>query len=301
MKRTLLPLLLAPVLAHAASNIDPAVGNSHAYGANIGWINARGDGTNGAVVGEFTCSGFIYSANCGWINLGSGAPANGIRYLNNSATDFGVNTEQYFANGTICEAKLRGFAYGANIGWVNFEAGGDPRVNLATGKLLGYAYGANVGWIALAETGVNVRTTTLAPGADTDADTIPDNWELFFGGGIDLTKLTLTGDRDGDGILDKDEYAADTNPFSPLDRLQITAFVAPRQIGGVGPVVSDLTWTSKPSRKYSIEISPDLIVPFVPAFTNIAPDNAATTFERFSDSTTAKKFYRIRAKLPLVP
>jgi len=297
----LLPLILAPVLAHAASNIDPAAANSHAYGANIGWIKMRGDVTNGAVVGEFVCSGFIYSANCGWIHLGDGTPTNGVRYQNNSAADFGVNTDQYFANGTTFEAKLRGFAYGANIGWVNFEATGDPRVNLATGKLLGYAYGANVGWIALSESGVNVLATTLAPGADTDADTIPDNWELFFGGGTDLTKLSATGDRDGDGILDKDEYAADTNPFSPLDRLQITTIVAPRQIGGVGPVVSDLTWTSKPSRKYSIEISPDLFAAFAPFVNNIVSDLGATTFERFNDPSTAKKFYRVRAKVPLAP
>ncbi len=236
--RTLLSLLLAPFLAQAATTIDPAVANSHAYGANIGWINARGDGTNGAVVGEFVCSGFIYSANCGWINLGSGTPANGIRYLNNSATDFGVNTEQYFANGTVCEAKLRGFAYGANIGWINFEAGGDPRVNLSTGKLLGYASGANVGWIALSETGVMVSTTSIAPGADTDADGIPDNWERFFVGANNLTLLTVTGDRDGDGELDAEEYAADTDPFNPNDHLRITAIVAPRQIGGVGPFVS---------------------------------------------------------------
>lgn len=292
-------LLLAPMLAQAASNIDPAVANSHAYGANIGWINTRGDGANGAVVGEFICSGFIYSANCGWIHLGGGAPANGIRYQNNSATDFGVNTEQYFANGTTFEAKLRGFAYGANIGWVNFEPTGDPRVNLVNGKLLGYAWGMNVGWIALSETGVNVIATSLAPGADSDADGIPDNWERFFAG--NLTLLTATGDRDGDGILDKDEYAADTNPFSGSDRLQITAFVAPRQVGGVGPVVSDLTWTSKPSRKYSIEISGDLIAPFAPAFSNITPDLGATTFERYTDAAAMKKFYRIRAKLPLAP
>lgn len=174
-------------------------------------------------------------------------------------------------------------------------------MNLATGKLLGYAWGANVRWIALSETGVTVNTTSIAPGADSDGDTIPDNWERFFVGSNDLTKLTLTGDRDSDGELDVEEYAADTDPFNPADRLLITAFVPPRQIGGVGPVVSDLTWTSKQSRKYSIEISPDLIAAFAPAFANIPPDGGVTTFERFNDSLAAKKFYRIRAKLPLAP
>src|SRR5947209_3964348 len=65
--------------------------NSFAYGANIGWINGYADNTNGAVIGEYVCSGCIYSANVGWINLGNGAPANGVQYQNNSAADFGVN------------------------------------------------------------------------------------------------------------------------------------------------------------------------------------------------------------------
>ena len=271
----------------------------YAYGANIGWINARGDVANGAVTGEFICSGYIYSANCGWIHLGGGAPANGIRYMNATAADYGVNTQDYFANGVTCEAKLRGFAYGANIGWVNFEAGGDPRVNLATGKLLGYAWGANVGWIALSETGVNVITTSLAPGADTDADTIPDAWERINAG--NLTLMNATTDSDKDGFLDKDEYAADTNPFNTNDRLLITAIVAPRQIGGVGPFVTDVTWTSKVTRKYSIEVSPDLFTAFGPVVTSIPPSGAATTLKQFNDANATKKFYRIRGKLPLAP
>jgi len=42
-------------------------------------------------------------------------------------------------------------ACGANIGSLNFEAPSDPRVNVAAGKLRGYAYGANVGRINLSE------------------------------------------------------------------------------------------------------------------------------------------------------
>src|SRR5437588_1415892 len=57
----------------AATTINPT--NKYAYGANIGWIDWRGDTNNGAVIGEYVCSGFIYSANVGWINLGSGSPA----------------------------------------------------------------------------------------------------------------------------------------------------------------------------------------------------------------------------------
>jgi hypothetical protein len=42
---------------------------------------------NGAVIGDYVCSGYIYAANVGWINLGSGSPTNGIRYQNFSAAE----------------------------------------------------------------------------------------------------------------------------------------------------------------------------------------------------------------------
>ena len=84
---------------------------------------------NGIVIGEYVCSGYTFSANCGWIHLGSNAPANGIQYQNNSATDYGVNHDGL--------GNLRGYANGANIGWVNFESTGAPSVDLITGKFSG--------------------------------------------------------------------------------------------------------------------------------------------------------------------
>ena len=92
--------------AEAASTID--AGNRYACGANIGWLVWRGDTANGAVIGEYVCSGYIYAANVGWINLGSGSPANQIQYQNNSASDFGVNCDT--------AGNLRGYAYGAGNG-----------------------------------------------------------------------------------------------------------------------------------------------------------------------------------------
>jgi hypothetical protein len=293
-----LPSLAAPL--PAATTIDAAT--PYAYGANIGWINCRGDVANGAVVGEFVCSGSIYSANCGWISLGNGAPTNGIRYGNLSATDYGVNTEQYFANGSTFEAKLRGYAYGANIGWIAFENTGNPRVNLSTGRLLGYAWGANVGWIALSETGVTVNTTMIAAGTDSDGDGIPDAWERLHA--VSLSLMNASTDSDHDGILDKDEYAADTEPFDANDYLRITILVAPRNVGGTGPFATDLTWTSKPTRWYEIEATPSLLVAPATVADQIAP-GGVVTFDRFNDplllSIPAQRFYRVRAKLPLAP
>ena len=143
-------------LLHAATTIDSA--NRYAYGANIGWADWRGDTNNGAVIGATFCSGNIYSANTGWINLGSGAPTNGVQYLNLSANDFGVNVDTF--------GNLSGYAYGANIGWIAFESTGTPVVNFGSGNLNGYAWGANVGWISLSNAVAFVQTASLAPAND---------------------------------------------------------------------------------------------------------------------------------------
>src|SRR5437879_5803189 len=161
-----LGLIAVPLTAHAASTINST--NQYGWGANIGWTNWRPDfdatNTEGVVTGKFVCSGYIYAANVGWINMGSGNPVDHIQYQNNSATDFGVNCivydKEYLSAYQTAHnlpadtpqpgyALLRGYAYGANIGWINFEPQGNPRISLSTGNLSGYAYSANCGWINL--------------------------------------------------------------------------------------------------------------------------------------------------------
>ena len=103
--------------AFAATTIDPV--NKYAYGANLGWMDWTGDTANGAVIGDYVCSGYLYAANVGWINLGSGSPTNGIRYQNLTAGDFGVNHDGV--------GNLRGYAYGANIGWISSRTPARPQ------------------------------------------------------------------------------------------------------------------------------------------------------------------------------
>lgn len=139
-------------MVHAATTIDST--NRYAYGANLGWLDWRGDTNNGVVIATNVCSGYIYSANVGWINLGSGTPVNGLHYQNNSASDFGVNLDT--------SGNLTGYAYGANIGWITFEPTyGQPKVNLATGNLSGYVWSANCGWISLSNAVAYVQTAAL--------------------------------------------------------------------------------------------------------------------------------------------
>lgn len=227
--------LLPSAFVHAATTIDPV--NKYAYGANIGWMDCRGDTNNGAVIGEFVCSGYIYAANVGWINLGSGAPANGIQYQNNSGTDFGVNQDGL--------GNLRGYAYGANIGWINFENTGAPKVDLASGRLTGYVWSANCGWISLSNSVAYVQTDTIAPGTDSNGDGIPDAWELQNFGTISIDPNV---DPDHDGMSNKQEYLAGTNPNNPLDYLKITA-----ESFSAGGAIATLTWNSVLTRQYYIE------------------------------------------------
>ena len=206
MKKLALSVLLAVApFANAATNINDT--NAYSWGANVGYMNWRGDGGNGVVIGRYILSGYIWGANIGWINVGDGTPDNGIQYSNASATDFGVNT---IADPSLPgEYKLRGYAYGANIGWINFEETGNARVVLSNNRLRGYAWGANIGWINLDDLNYFVQANGIDPGADTDGDGLPDAWEYIHFGNLDQDG---TGDPDGDGEDNLSEYKSNTVP-----------------------------------------------------------------------------------------
>lgn len=295
---------LALQLAHAASTIS--TNNSFAFGANIGWMDWRGDETNncvactnGVIVGEFVLKGYVYAANVGWINLGNGTPANGIQYQNNFASDFGVNN--------LGTGELRGYAYGANIGWIVFtnrSAAGlllsteVPHFDLVTGRFGGYAYSVNCGWISLSNAFASVKTDKVVAGIDTDADGIPDAWERQLAG--NLTTLSAAGhDQDGDGISDLDEYRADTNPFSASDYLRIVALSA-NSAGSTATV----TWASHPTRLYQVQERLDLTTGAWSTNTMlgvVVPDTGDKTTRNVTDPATGRRFFRVQALRPLSP
>jgi hypothetical protein len=271
-------------VGHAATTIDSV--NRYSYGANIGWLNWSGDTANGAVIGEYVCSGYIYSANVGWINLGSGSPTNGIYHQNLSANDFGVNQDGL--------GNLRGYAYGANIGWVNFENTGAPKVDLVTGKLSGSVYSANCGWISLSNAVAYVQTDGIQQGA-LAPDGLPVAWLLQNFG---TTNVNANADPDHDGRSNLQEYLAGTNPNDVNSLLRITA--ASFTLGGNN---ASLTWSSVPTRFYYLQKNPDL------STTNwtdsglglVSPSGGSSTTGGFTDTSAPVRFYRVQAVRPLTP
>lgn len=272
-------------VASAATTINST--NRFTYGANLGWVDWRGDTNNGAVIGDQVCSGYLYAANVGWIHLGGGAPANLIQYQNNSTADYGVNHDGL--------GNLRGYAYGANIGWINFENLGAPKVDLFTGRLSGYVYSANCGWISLSNALAHVQTDVLAPGIDTDGDGIADAWELTYTNS--LAGFGPGSDSDGDGASDQEEYFAGTNPLNVGSVLAITSFTAAP--AGTFP---RLTWNSVLTRQYRLLKSLSLTAPvwFDSGLGLISPDGAATT-RAFADTNAPQRYYRVQAIKPLSP
>ena len=264
----------------ALTTIDPA--NHYAYGANLGWVDWRGDGSRGAVVGEYVCFGKIYSANVGWINLGNGAPANGIYYQNLSAADFGVNQDGL--------GNLRGYAWGANIGWVNFENSGAPQVNLRTGIFSGYAYSANCGWISLSNAFAYVQTDLIAPGLDSTGDGIPDAWALQNFGTVNIDP---NADPDKDGMSNFEEYMAGTDPNNSNDVFRIASFQYSATAGN-----TTLQWTAKPTRFYAIQSTTN--VASIASWHDVDSLPLGTAAASFVD-TNLNESYRVRAFRQLTP
>jgi len=267
----------------ALTTINPT--NKYAYGANVGWIDWRGDTNSGAVIGEYVCSGYLWAANVGWINLGSAAPTNGIHYLNLSANDFGVNHDG--------QGNLRGYAYGANIGWITFETNGAPKVDWKTGKLGGYAYSPNCGWISLGSAFAFVQTDTITPGA-VGTNGLSVAWMLTYFG---TTNVNANADPDGDGMSNQQEYLAGTNPTDANDKLAITAYTTTP-----GGTLATVTWKSTPTRCYYIQKNFDLATSLWldSGLGLVAPDGASTT-RIFADTNAPMRFYRVQAVRPLAP
>jgi hypothetical protein len=260
-----------------SSNTTFGNSNNFLYAANAGWINAKPATSYGFRTGDTVCSGFLYAANFGWIHAGTGEPSNGIRYTN-IGSDYGINV--------MPDGTLRGYAWGQNIGWINFETVGNPRISLSTGTLTGYAWSSNLGWINL-----NTATTTQLAILDTDRDGISDAWEREHAAGS-LTTLGA-GDADADGQSDLEEFAADTDPLDGNDLLRIINFSR-------GGLSSDLLFTSRTTRLYQVKSSTTMSNgTWSDVGMGVFWGQPDTTLASFLNAADPALFYRVEARRPL--
>ncbi len=120
---------------------------------------------------------------------------------------------------------------------------------------------------------------------DADGDGLPDEWELQYGlDGQSVNGLDgSSGDPDGDGFTNLEEYLAGTNPNDAASLLKVTA-----QAGGG----RSITWQSAPGKVYQILAVTNLAEPFVLLGTNIPSTGATTTFVDPAPAGTVK-FYRV--------
>ncbi len=142
-----------PILRSAATEDGPpetgeiSPVHRHAWGENVGWVDFRPEGAALRIGGNIL-SGWIRIDNLGWVHLGDGEPADGFRYSNASAFDYGVNNR---------DGDLSGWAWSENAGWINFDSAGIYR----DGRFSGHLWSANVGRIEFGPgeaAGYTVRT-----------------------------------------------------------------------------------------------------------------------------------------------
>jgi hypothetical protein len=277
------------VSAMAQSTINTT--NKWAWSSGAGWINCRTDSTNGAIMGEYVCSGYWYSPTAGWIHLGNGSPSNGVYYATNSASDYGVNHDG--------KGHLSGYAWCASFGWINFgwtnnpDASDAPKVDLKTGVCSGYAWGGSLGWIGLSNMSAYLETDLMSSGADANSNGIPDAWEIAETGSTNLNILSPTNDYDGDTFTDYEEYIAGTSPTNRNDFLSMAGF---SWLSGTN---LQLAWSSKETRLYRVEKKNNLFDNnwVDSGFGLISSDSESNTVRQLPIATQA--FYRIKAVLPL--
>lgn len=126
------------------------------------------------------------------------------------------------------------------------------------------------------------------PGADTDMDGMPDNWELWNGFNP-FESADALQDEDGDKFVNFKEYIAGTDPFNALSSL--TAEIGPDGIS------MRLTFPSVSNRFYSAEWCSNLVTADWQTLTGEF-QGTGTLLSLLDTNQANSRFYRLKVALP---
>jgi hypothetical protein len=123
------------------------------------------------------------------------------------------------------------------------------------------------------------------------SEIVSDEWKTHFFGSVTNLLATNTGDADGDGVPNWQEYLAGTDPTNAISRLQFTALQwSPN---GGAPTLA-LSWLTAPGKSYVLESNPTLTGGnWTAVATNTLGDGYLRAFTRTNLISNAQ-FYRIR-------
>ncbi len=131
---------------------------------------------------------------------------------------------------------------------------------------------------------------------DTDADGLPDGWELLHFNSLPSTDGT--GDADADFISDYDEFVADTDPND------FNHFFIATDTGVVGsPQTAQVTFVSNPTRNYEVEVNESPSLKPAAWLSKTAPFPGEPGQTTWTDtnavpSSSTGVVYRVRAAVP---
>jgi Tol biopolymer transport system component len=126
-------------------------------------------------------------------------------------------------------------------------------------------------------------------GADTDHDGLDDDWEVTY---FNSLSRDGSGDFDADGVSDRDEFLAGTNPTANASVFRVLTVVP---AGGGGTLV---LWIGNPNRTYRVEYKDDLDATDWTALNGSISWNGSTaSISDASASSPTHRFYRV-ARLP---
>ena len=120
--------------------------------------------------------------------------------------------------------------------------------------------------------------SSSAAGVDRNTNGMSDIWGIFYG----AAALSPNGDADSDGVSNLAESLAGTNPFD-------AASVPRLQVHFLFPSTAQLTWTSFPGKRYTIQSRTNLTDPW----SNESPIIASGALLQTNFSVTTTRFFRL--------